>query len=67
MTFSEAKVDDSFPTAQLLLHGFSAPYRLVRNSKGGSGVLLYIREDIPSRLLNSKSRTGIEIISLEIS
>ena len=63
MTFSEAKVGDSFPTAQLLLHGFSAPYRLVRNSKGGSGILLYI----PSRLLNSKSRTGIETISLEIN
>ena len=63
---SETKLDDSFPTAQFLLHGFSAPYRLDRNSKGG-GILLYIREDIPSRLFNSKSKTGIETISVEIN
>ena len=66
LIISERKLDDSFPTAQFLLHGFSAPYRLDRNSKGG-GILLYIREDIPSRLLNSKSKTGIETISVEIN
>ena len=60
------KLDYSFPTAQFLLHGFSAPYRLDRNSKVG-GILLYIREDIPSRLLNSKFKTGIETISVEIN
>ena len=62
----ETKLNDSFPTAQFLLDGFSAPYRLDRNLKGG-GTLLYISEDIPSRLLNSKSKTGIEIISVEIN
>ena len=30
--------------------GFCAPYRLDRNSKGG-GILLYVREDIPSNLI----------------
>ena len=49
-----------------MLHGFSSPYRLDRNSKGG-GILLHIREDIPSRFLNSKSKTGIETISVEIN
>ena len=63
---SEKKLDDSFPTAQFLLHGFSAPYRFDRNSKD-DGILLYIREDIPSRLLNSKFKTGIETISVEIN
>ena len=62
---SETKLDDLFPTAQCLLHGFSAPYRLDRNSKFG-GILLYIKEDIPSSLLNSKSKTGTETISVEI-
>ena len=62
---SETKLDDLFPTAQCLLHGFSAPYRLDRNSKFG-GILLYIKEDIPSNLLNSKSKTGTETISVEI-
>ena len=62
----ETKLDDSFPTAQFLLHGFSTRYRLHRNSKSGR-ILLYIREDIPSRLRNSKFKTGIENISVEIN
>ena len=62
---SETKLDDLFPTAQCLLHRFSTPYRLDRNSKFG-GILLYIKEDIPSSLLNSKSKTGTETISVEI-
>ena len=66
LMISETKLDNSFPTAQFLLHGFSAPYRLDRNSKGG-GILLYIREDIPSRLLNSKLKTGIETFTVEIN
>ena len=45
---SETKLDDSFPTAQFLMSGFCKPYRLDRCSNGG-GLLLYIREDIPSR------------------
>ena len=46
---SETKLDDSFPTVQFLRTGFCKPYRLDRCSNGGD---LYIREDIPSRLLN---------------
>ena len=34
LMISEAKLDDLFPTAKFLLHGFSAPYRLDRNLKG---------------------------------
>ena len=64
LIISETKLDDSFPTAQFLLHGFSAPYKLDRNSNGGGIILLFIREDIPSRLLNSKFKTGIETISV---
>ena len=66
LIISETKLNDSFATAQFLLHGFSAPYRPDRNSKGG-GILMYIREDILSRLLNSKSKTGMETISVEIN
>ena len=33
------------------MNGFSEPYRLDRNRKGG-GVMVYIREDIPSKLLD---------------
>ena len=66
LMISETILDDSFPTAQFLLHGFNAPYRRDRNSKGG-GILLHIREDIPSGLLNSRFKTDIETISVEIN
>ena len=34
------------------LEGYATPYRLDRNATGG-GILSYIREDIPSKLLNT--------------
>ena len=40
------------------MKGFSVPYRY---GKGG-GLLLYIREDIQSRLLISKSKRNIETL-----
>ena len=54
LMISEAKLDQSFPTDQSMINGFSAPFRLDRNDKGG-GIILYIREDIPSRLVSTKS------------
>ena len=50
---SETKKDDSFPFGYFLIHGFSPPYRLDRDSKGG-GIMLYIREDIPSNLYSNR-------------
>ena len=66
LLISETKLDDSFSSAQFRLKGFCTPYRLDRNSKGG-GLLLYFREDIPSRFLNSGSTCNIETISAEIN
>ena len=60
----ETKLDDSFSSAQFLLDGFSKPYRLDRCSNGG-GILLYIRDDIPSRLLSNSNKT--ESIFAEIN
>ena len=37
---SEIKLDDSFPTAYLLIKDLTAPYRFDKNSKGG-GLLFY--------------------------
>ena len=50
---SETKLHPSFPTGQFHTHGFSEPYRFDRNSSGG-GILLYIREYIPSKLISTK-------------
>ena len=63
---SETKLDDSFPSAQFKIESFTTSYRYDRNNKGG-GLLLYIREDILSRLLQCKSQCNIESLSVEIN
>ena len=60
----ETKLDSSFPRAQFHIHGFREPYRFDRNGKGG-GILLYIRDDIPSKLIESKMT--IEGLFVEIN
>ena len=64
--FSETKLDDSFLSAQFKTVGFTNPYRYDRKNKG-DGFLLYIREDIPSRLFQCKSQCNIESLSVEIN
>ena len=54
LMISETKLDGSFPTSQFMINGFSAPFRLDRNCKSG-GIILYIREGIPSRLVSTES------------
>ena len=51
LLISETKIDSSFPTAQFKI-GYTT-YRLDKNSNG-RGILLYVREDIPSILLNTE-------------
>ena len=46
----ETKIDEIFPKGNFLIEGFSTPYRLDRDSKGGE-ILLYVREDIASNLI----------------
>ena len=50
LMISKTKIDDSFPIANFLKDGFSQHYRIDRNSSCG-GIMLYVREDIPSNLL----------------
>ena len=49
-----------------MLKNFGIPYRLDRNSNGG-GLLLYVREDIPSKFLKVKSDCNIESICVEVN
>ena len=63
---SETKLDDSFPLAQFMLKSFGIPYRLDRNTNG-RGLLLYVREDIPSKFLKVKSDCNIESICVEVN
>ena len=57
---SETKIDDSFPNGNFLIDGFSTPYRLDQNSNGG-GLMLLVREDIPSNLVEAKPIEGFYI------
>ena len=51
LVLTKIKLDDTFPTAQFLVNGFSKPYRLDINRKG-RGVMVYICENIVSKLLD---------------
>ena len=59
-------LDDSFPSDQFNICGFSMAYRYDRNSMGG-GLLLYIRDDIPTKHLKHDFATNIENLSVEIN
>ena len=65
LMISETKLDEIFPTSQFMINSFSAPVRLDRNDKGG-GIILYIRDDIPSRLVSTES-SQVEGFFVEIN
>ena len=56
----------TFPSSQFILDGFTPPYRLDRTEHGG-GIMLFIREGIPSKLLNADTSFGIENLLVEIN
>ena len=62
---SETKLDASFPIGNFIIDGFSTPYRLDRNAKGG-GIMLYVREDIPSNLLATEN-SPLEGLYIELN
>ena len=63
---SEAKNDDTFPGSQFFIESFSVPYRLDRTAKGG-GILLYIKEDIPSKHKKATFDKSFEGFFIEIN
>ena len=52
LMISETKLDNSFPEGQFLIEGYSKPYRIDGNGRGG-GIMLHVRADIPSKLLST--------------
>ena len=46
------KLDETFPSFKFHMDVFSLPYRLDRNRNGG-GVIIFVKEDIPSKLLTN--------------
>ena len=51
LMISETKLNNSFLEGQFLIEGYSKPCRIDRNSHAG-GIMLYVRADIPSKLLS---------------
>ena len=48
---SETKLNNSFPVSQILINTYSPPFRLYRDNNGGD-IMLFVREDIPCKLLS---------------
>ena len=65
LVISETKLDSSFPAGQFLINDYSEPFRIDRNSQGG-GILLYVSEDISSKLLGVET-SPTEGFSVEIN
>ena len=66
LIISETKIDESFTTSQFMIEGFSTPFREDRNSQGG-GILIYVRDGIPCKRLNSDKLPGdVEGIFIEL-
>ena len=64
LMITETKLDDSFPTMQFNIEGYHT-FRLDRNEYGG-GILLYVRDDIPSKFIPIKNST-IEGFFIELN
>ena len=63
---SETKLDSSFPQAQFRMEGYAPPFRYDRNSHGG-GILLFIREDIPTKVISITPLKDFEGIFVELN
>ena len=68
LVVTETKVDETFPEAQFKIDGYKPfPYRFDRTSNGG-GIMIFVREDIPSKLLNKHTfSSDIEGLFVEIN
>ena len=63
---SKIKIDDTFPETQFCVEGFYTPYGRVSTSQGG-GILLYVREDITSKLIKHSFEDRSEGLFIEMA
>ena len=67
LIITESKLDETFPVNQFVIDGFSPPFRADHNKYAG-GVIIYVRDDIPSRELKTHPHaTNFEGIFFEIN
>ena len=68
LTIAETKLGCSFPMAQFLVDGYKEPAHKDR-SKHGGGLLVYIKEDIPSCLLTDHPPVSdlLDLVVIELN
>ena len=62
---SETKIDNGFPMSQFTMTGYSIPFRFDQTSHGGR-ILLFLREDIPCKIIKTDCVADFEEIFVEI-
>ncbi len=63
---SETKLDGSFPLNQFKIEGFSEPFRFDRKN-GAGGVFIYIRSNIPAKIIKNDLPKNIDGLFVEIN
>ena len=66
LVLEETKIDESFSDRQFFISSYKRPYRVDRNRRCG-GIIVYVRENIPSRKLDTYEADCIEVISVKIN
>ena len=67
LVIGETKLDSTFPMkTSFTINGFKTPYRKDRNGDGG-GVIIYVREDIPSHEKPHVFPSNVEALVVEIN
>ena len=65
LMITELLVNESFSIVQFFINGFSSLFRIDRDRNGGSS-LLYIREDIPPKLLSVENIIGTFFVEIDL-
>ena len=55
IVISETKLDNTFPEGQFVIRKYSSAFRFDRYCRG-KGIMLYVREDIPSKVLSIENQ-----------
>ena len=66
LILEETKLDETFPEGQFYIDGFLPPFRKDRNSYGG-GVMIFVRDSIPVKVLDTTLPNENESIFLELN
>ena len=66
LMISENNIENSFPISRFTMTGYSIPFRLNRTSHG-SGILLFVTEDIPCKIIKTDCNADFEGIFVEIN